>query len=527
MNTLNKSDVTCRICHMVLRDPIQLPCFCTICKEHISDNTVKDGLIKCDPCGDDFRVIDIKVKENTVLKKVLEAEHHLSNQEKEAKKEIHDKINQFHQLYDQFIDNSKNFDLICHEHFAEIQRLIDIQREELKAQIDEIALDMIKKTIETEQIYRNKFAEIQNIQEFDFEMERNSLENDFRSIHLKIESIQALKVKNEEGIKHLLVKINALKSINNKLRNCEFKVNKEHFIKSNFGDLILNCLNKKLISSSYDKTLKIWDLDSNECIRTLTGHTEEVLCVEKLSNGQFISSSNDKTLKIWDSDSGSLVKTLFCTNKKIFCLKFISATTIAVGCSKTIKILNVDDDVCIKILEGHTDCVRDLITLPNGTLISCSQDETIKFWNLNDSRCIKTLNGHTGSVRCLLLLSNGQLASGSKDKTIKIWNISTGDCINTFEGHTGSILGLESTDNFELISCSSDKTIKIWNVNTGECLNTLVDHVKGITCIKHYFGDVLLSSSVDETIKIWNLTDGICTHTLTDHYDIIPNLIII
>jgi WD40 repeat protein len=40
---------------------------------------------------------------------------------------------------------------------------------------------------------------------------------------------------------------------------------------------------------------------------------------------------------------------------------------------------------------------RDLITLSDGTLVSCSQDKTIKFWNINDGQCIKTLNGHTES----------------------------------------------------------------------------------------------------------------------------------
>jgi WD40 repeat protein len=75
-------------------------------------------------------------------------------------------------------------------------------------------------------------------------------------------------------------------------------------------------------------------------------------------------------------------------------LKVLSSTKVAVGCYKTIKILNIENDTCIKIFDGHTHWVRDLLSLPDGTLVSCSQDKTIKFWNINDGQCIKTLNGH-------------------------------------------------------------------------------------------------------------------------------------
>jgi WD40 repeat protein len=32
----------------------------------------------------------------------------------------------------------------------------------------------------------------------------------------------------------------------------------------------------KLISCSYDKTIKVWDLITGECLKTLEGHTESV-----------------------------------------------------------------------------------------------------------------------------------------------------------------------------------------------------------------------------------------------------------
>ena len=64
------------------------------------------------------------------------------------------------------------------------------------------------------------------------------------------------------------------------------------------------------ISASYDKTLKVWDLKSGQCVMTLQGHTDTVYSVAVLPNGNAISASYDNTLKVWDLKSGQCVMTL-------------------------------------------------------------------------------------------------------------------------------------------------------------------------------------------------------------------------
>ena len=52
------------------------------------------------------------------------------------------------------------------------------------------------------------------------------------------------------------------------------------------------------------------------------------------------------------------------------------------------------------------------------TLASGSRDQTIRIWNLNDYTCTRILKGHTGSVLCVQLLDKNTLASGSYDLII-------------------------------------------------------------------------------------------------------------
>lgn len=58
--------------------------------------------------------------------------------------------------------------------------------------------------------------------------------------------------------------------------------------------------NERIISGSDDKTIKLWNVNSGECIQTLTGHSSCVSSVAVLSNDKIVSASDDKTIKIWN-----------------------------------------------------------------------------------------------------------------------------------------------------------------------------------------------------------------------------------
>lgn len=55
-----------------------------------------------------------------------------------------------------------------------------------------------------------------------------------------------------------------------------------------------------ICSGSYDKLLRIWEIDTGKLISTLTGHELAVSCLAVTKNGEFIASGSfDNTVRIW------------------------------------------------------------------------------------------------------------------------------------------------------------------------------------------------------------------------------------
>jgi F-box/WD-40 domain protein MET30 len=129
-----------------------------------------------------------------------------------------------------------------------------------------------------------------------------------------------------------------------------------------------------LITGSYDRTVRVWNLDTGEEVRTLRGHDRAVRALQ-FDQMLLFTGSMDGTVRMWNWRAGE----------------------------------------CLRVLEGHTDGVVALNY--NGYLLaSGSADSTIQVWNFRTGGKF-TLRGHTDWVNSVVLW-DGKTSPGDIDPTL-------------------------------------------------------------------------------------------------------------
>ncbi|OLL25415.1 putative E3 ubiquitin ligase complex SCF subunit sconB [Neolecta irregularis DAH-3] len=280
-----------------------------------------------------------------------------------------------------------------------------------------------------------------------------------------------------------------------------------------------------LITGSFDRTIRVWNVKTGVLLRTLKGHDGPVSCLgfddEKLFSGGL-----DGSVRLWDYRSGRCRKTLPRFADGVSCLHFeesILATGFADG---TVRIWNFITQ-SLDALICHADfitCVR--VKSKPKVLFSASHDTTVKLWSLETHSCIRAFLGHIGQVQSLVLHSfpafeiednesdyttdsvvssetlPKHLLTSSMDNTIRLWNVDTGQCKTTLFGHVEGVWDI-AADNFRLVSCSNDCLVKVWDLYKGKCEHTLAGHSGPVTCVG--LGDAMVvSAGEDGDVRIWD-----------------------
>jgi WD40 repeat protein len=274
----------------------------------------------------------------------------------------------------------------------------------------------------------------------------------------------------------------------------------------------------ELISCSWDNSVKVWDIQTGVCIKTYTGFSKDLQCLEILNASKFVCGYENSNIIVWNLEKGECLRTVGHRHE-VCCLKSIGGNLLASGSKKEIKLWNIDSGFCIKTLAAHTSWVNCLeVDLNRNWLISGSQDSKIKVWDYKDFTLVKTLSGHDDGIKCIKVLPNDLLATGSCDKSILLWNMVSGKCLQTFNGHNGWIWALEfRLEKNQLISCSYDRTIKFWCLTKFLCVKTIRGHKDSVNNVKLIDKNKLVTCSDDLTIKIWDLKTNRCLKTLEGH----------
>ena len=311
---------------------------------------------------------------------------------------------------------------------------------------------------------------------------------------------------------------------------------------------------KLLASGSYDKSIKIWDFNSNKCIQTLYGHNSMVKSIVFSTDGKYLASLEEKcVIKIWDLESDVCIKSfiedytnstlpiLFSPDGKYLTygrkIKFLyennetfsnnidikshfysishDSKYIASGNGFFIEIWDIYSGKCLKVLNRSYEFAfipNSVEFSTNGKLLAATGDfkNYIMIWNLETGNYIKRLEGHSDDATKVTFSKNGKyLASASMDNSIKIWDLESGYCLKTFEvpdAHFSFIYF--SPDDKYLASIKNMGGLKIWEINSGKLVKNLRPSFGAVTNKTPFSPDWNYYASTDMlNIDIYDIGD--------------------
>lgn len=150
-----------------------------------------------------------------------------------------------------------------------------------------------------------------------------------------------------------------------------------------------------LMSASDDRTVRLWDLPSQESTTTFVGHQDYIRSgafMPGQASGLLVSGSYDQTVKLWDPRAPSNAVMTF----------------------------------------KHAAPIENVLPMPSGTTILAAADNQVSVLDLVAARPLQILKNHQKTVTSLCLASNDtRLVSGGLDGHLKVfettaWNVVAG-----------------------------------------------------------------------------------------------------
>jgi len=226
-----------------------------------------------------------------------------------------------------------------------------------------------------------------------------------------------------------------------------------------------------IASGCADNAIRIWDVHSGKCLRTLSGHKEGINSVAFSRDGKIlVSASADKTAIIWDVSTAAPLHILRGHSGRGVWSAAISpdGSIVATGGDDgTVRLWSAQTGSLLHILSGHSWYVYTVAFAPRGELLaSAGADTKIILWDSQTGRQMQTLRGHSSFIYSLAFSPNGSmLASASWDTTARIWNPISGDEIRRLRGNTVPLFSVAfSPDNRHVATAGGwGSTVKLWD----------------------------------------------------------------
>ncbi len=303
--------------------------------------------------------------------------------------------------------------------------------------------------------------------------------------------------------------------MNNKVRenNAWPGINLRHVLFGHKG--VVSCIawspdGRCLATSSFDKTVRLWNPQTGECLKTFEGHDFNVTSVTWAPQGEALAtSSDDKKIMLWDFPSGQLLATLAEQDRSISHVAWSPNGQVLVSTAHDphIHVWDVKKRGRKTTLTGDEFYPKGPAFSPDGKYLAAAVGNQVKLWKGGAFNSDKVLSGHGATVNMVSWAPDGTLATASDDHTVRIWDVSKGKCLTVLEGHEHAVKALSfSSDGHFLATRSWDQTLRIWGHDPWTTVVLLEeDTASPLSSLAFHPNEPVLASIgiADQVVRLW------------------------
>ena len=256
--------------------------------------------------------------------------------------------------------------------------------------------------------------------------------------------------------------------------------------------------NKFLVTTSADKTVRVWDLMSGGEVGVLFGHSRAVNSAAFSSNGQIlITASDDQTVRVWPLQnetrpkaSGVAISHYGAVNSAAFSSKDAYLITTS---SDEVSLRSLAGDIIIPItftVGRDRQPVTDAVFTPDGQYIVVASGKEAQFFNVQEVRdkgnqiAFKqsatsqsarirglqpnfTAGPYSGDVNTVAFSPDKNLmVMATEDGKAVVWNLATRTPVGQIPHEKGVKSAVFSPDGVSILTACADGYVRIWNAST-------------------------------------------------------------
>jgi WD40 repeat protein len=242
----------------------------------------------------------------------------------------------------------------------------------------------------------------------------------------------------------------------------------------------------KLLTSSLDKTVKLWDAKTGKLLLDFTGQYGMVLgafFIQK--DSKIIFWTYNKLIRVCDIRTGRIldylkqfdgfIKVVKLTNDKS---KIIIISENERNQKDELTILNANNfQPYFNRLETNS-AIGDIYISSNNIKLALTTSKGIQIWDINTGKFNLELIGHKDKCTSVDFSPNcDKILTASWDKSVKVWDAKTGNLMHNLIGHNEEVYrACFNKDGYKVLS-TSYKFTKLWDTKNGKLLYTIYDTI--------------------------------------------------